>query len=121
MKRTAKLSPIGAFTVKPTSVLGLEPVGVATTEHVLGHVYVHALAYQLRAVMALRLNEAQVEMTPEEALWELEQLQVAELEVRGGEVAAIRKLTRVDGTVATLAEVFSLVGEGGSPLPAAGI
>ncbi len=83
---------------------------MATKEHVRGHVDVHALAYQLRSVLA-----------PEEALWELEQLQVAELEMRGGEVAAIRKLTRVDGTVATLAEVFSLVGEGDSPLGPGGM
>lgn len=91
------------------SVLGLGPVGVSTKEHVLGHIYVHALAYELRSVMELRLEEAGVELSPEEALWELEQLQVAELVVKGKEVAVVRKLTRVDGRAMELAQVFSLV------------
>ncbi|MEK7672219.1 MAG: IS1634 family transposase, partial [Bacteroidota bacterium] len=68
------------------SSLGLGPVYLTKKEHVLGHFYVHALAYQLRSVMALRLKEARVEMSPEEALWELEKLQVAELVVKGNEI-----------------------------------
>lgn len=97
------------------SSLGLGPVYLTTKEHVLGHVYVHALAYQLRATMALQLKEAQVEMTPEEALWELEKLQVAELVVKGDEIGVIRKLTRVDGVVKKLAHVFNLAGKDGLP------
>lgn len=97
------------------SSLGLGPVYLTTKEHVLGHVYVHALAYQLRALMALRLKESQVEMTPEEALWELEKLQVAELVVKGNEIGVIRKLTRMDGVVKKLAHVFKLAGDDGLP------
>jgi len=88
------------------SSLGLGPVYLTKKEHVLGHIYVHALAYQLRATMALQLKESQVEMTPEEALWELEKLQVAELVVKGEEIGVIRKLTRMDGVVKKLAHVF---------------
>ncbi len=97
------------------SSLGLGPVYLTKKEHVLGHVYVHALAYQLRSVMALRLKEAQMEMTPEEALWELEKLHVAELVVKGDEIGVIRKLTRMDGDVKTLAHVFRLAGTAGLP------
>ncbi len=97
------------------SSLGLGPVYLTKKEHVLGHVYVHALAYQLRATMALQLKEAQVEMSPEEALWELEKLQVAELVVKGDEIGVIRKLTRMDGDVKTLAHVFKLAGKDGLP------
>ncbi len=103
------------------SVLGLGPVGVSTKEHVLGHVYVHALAYQLRSVMQLRLDEAGVELSAEQALWELEKLQVAELVVKGTEVAAVRKLTLIDGTAKELVEVFSLVAEADSGATEAGI
>jgi len=98
------------------SVLGLGPVYVSTKEHVLGHVYVHALAYQLRSALQLRLREKGMEMSAEEALWELERLQVAELVVKGGEITAIRKLTRVEGITRTLAQVFSLVDEEGLPV-----
>jgi transposase len=97
------------------SVLGLGPVRLTKMEHVLGHMYVHALAYQLRAVMALRLKEAKADMTPEEALWEMERLQVAELVVKGEEIAVIRKITRMDGTLESLAHVFRLAGKDGLP------
>ena len=92
--------------------LGLGPVWVSTPEHVRGHVFVHALGYQLRNAGQLRLQEKGETMSMEEALWELEQLQVGELVVKGSEVGITRKLTRADGTVARLAQVFSLA-EGG--------
>ena len=89
------------------SCLGLGPVYLSTKEHVLGHVYVHALAYQLRSVMELRLKEGGIGMTAEQALWELEKLQVAELIVRGDEIHAARKMSRMDGTTASLMHLFS--------------
>jgi len=88
--------------------LGLGPIFVTTKEHVLGSVYVHALAYQLRAVMNVTLNEAKMDMTAEEALWELEQLQVAELIVHEGNIEVVRKITKPGGAVQTLIQVFSL-------------
>ena len=103
------------------SSLGLGPVYLTTKEHVLGHIYIHALAYQLRSMMALRLKEAKVEMTPDEALWELEKLQVAELVVKGNEIGVIRKITRMDGHVKTLAHVFQLTGKNGFPGMEAGL
>ena len=95
--------------------LGLGPVWVSTPEHVRGHVFVHALGYQLRNAGQLRLEEKGETMSVDEALWELEQLQVGELVVKGGEVAITRKLTRMDGTVARLAQVFSLSESGQFP------
>ncbi|EQD65754.1 transposase, IS4 family protein, partial [mine drainage metagenome] len=56
--------------------LGLGPVYVSTPEHVRGHVFVHALGYQLRNAGQLRLEEKGETMSMDEALWELEQLQV---------------------------------------------
>jgi len=95
--------------------LGLGPIYVTTKKHVLGNIYLHALAYQLRAAMKIRLDEKKVEMSPEEAIWELERLQVAELIVRGNEIEVLRKLTKADGTVQTLIQAFSLSGEDGFP------
>ncbi len=95
--------------------LGLGPIYVSKKEHVLGHVYIHALAYQLRALMRLKLNEVGLEMSPEEALWELEQLQVAELAVHGEYIGVVRKMTTFDGVAKTLVQVFGLTGKKGLP------
>ena len=95
--------------------LGLGPIYVTTKEHVLGNIYVHALAYQLRAVMELELKENHLEMTAEEALWDLEQFQVAELVVRGQTIEVIRKLTTPVGKVQTLIHALSLAEEGEFP------
>ena len=98
-----------------SSALGLGPVWVQTPEHVRGHVFVHALGYQLRNAGQLRLEEKRETMSIEEALWELEKLQVGELVVKGSEVGITRKLTRMDGTVVRLAQVFSLSEKGQFP------
>jgi transposase len=95
-----------------SSCLGLGPMYLQTVEHVRGHVFVHALGYQLRNAGQLRLVEKGETMSMDEALWELEQLQVGELVVKGGEIGIHRKLTRMDGTVVHLVQVFSL-SEGG--------
>lgn len=97
------------------SCLGLGPVWVTKKEHVLGFVYIHALAYQLRSVMALMLDEAKVGMSVDEALWELERLNAVEFVVGGDEIAVMRRLTAVDGTLKTLAQVFSFASEDGYP------
>ena len=89
------------------SCLGIGPVYLSTKEHVLGHVYVHALAYQLRSVMGQKLKEGGIGMTAEQALWELEKLQVGELMVKGDEIHATRKLTKMDDTVASIIHLFS--------------
>ncbi len=96
-----------------SSCLGLGPVYVSKPEHVRGHVFVHALGYQLRNAGQLRLEEKGETMSIDEALWELEQLQVGELVAKGSEVGVVRKLTRMDGTVAHLVQVFSLAEAGG--------
>ena len=50
------------------SCLGLDSEYLSRKEHVLCHVYVHALAYQLRSVMGLKLKEGSTGMTAEQAL-----------------------------------------------------
>ncbi|MGI0129133.1 MAG: IS1634 family transposase, partial [Thermoplasmata archaeon] len=98
-----------------SSCLGLGPVYVSKPEHVRGHVFVHALGYQLRNAGQLRLEERGETMSIDEALWELEQLQVGELVAKGSEVGIVRKLTRTDGTLAHLVQVFSLSEKGQFP------
>ena len=98
-----------------SSCLGLGPVYVSKPEHVRGHVFVHALGYQLRNAGQLRLEEKGETMSIDDALWELEQLQVGELVAKGSEVGLVRKLTRTDGTVAHLVQVFSLSEKGQFP------
>jgi hypothetical protein len=88
---------------------------VSKPEHVRGHVFVHALGYQLRNAGQLRLEEKGEAMSIDEALWELEQLQVGELVVKGSEIGVVRKLTRTDGTVAHLVQVFALEEQGRFP------
>jgi len=56
-----------------------------------------------------------LDMSAEEALWELEQFQVAELAIRGETVEVIRKLTTPNGKVQILVHVMSLSGEHGFP------
>lgn len=73
----------------------------------LGHAYVHALAYQLRSVMRLRLNEGSTSMISEQALWDQEKFQAAKLMVKGEEIHAMRKLTTMDDTVASITHLFS--------------
>ena len=98
-----------------SSCLGLGPVYVSKPEHVRGHVFVHALGYQLRNAGQLRLEEKGETMSIDEALWELERLQVGELVAKGSEVGVVRKLTRADGTLAHLVQVFSLAEKGQFP------
>ena len=95
--------------------LGLGPVYLTRREHVLGHVYVHALAYQLRAVMGLGMKGEGMEMSVEEALWELERLEVAELVVKGKEVEVNRKIVEMDATINTIIHIFSLDENGKLP------
>ena len=45
----------------------------------------------------------------------LEQLQIGELVVKGSDVGVVRKLTRTDGTLAHLVQVFSLSENGQFP------
>jgi transposase len=97
------------------SCLGLGPVWVTRKEHVLGFVYIHALAYQLRSVMALRLGEAGIGMSAEEALWELEQLKAVELVVDGNEISVMRRLTTVKGEAERLTHIFSFASDEGYP------
>ena len=79
------------------------------------HFFVHELGYQLRIAGQLRPEEKGEIMSIDDALWELEQLQVVELVVKGNLVGIHRKLTRMDGTVARLAPVFSLSEKGQFP------
>jgi len=51
----------------------------------------------------------------EQALWELEKLQVAELIIKGDEIHAARKLTRMGNATASIIHLFSFGGETAFP------
>jgi hypothetical protein len=91
-----------------SSCLGLGPEYVSKSERVRGHVFVRALGYQVRNAGHLRLEKTGEAMSIDKALWELQRLQVGEPVAKGSEVGIVRKLTRTDGTVAHLVQVFSL-------------
>ena len=59
--------------------------------------------------MRLKLKEGGMDMTAEQALWELEKLQVGELVVRENEIHSVRKLTKMDVATASIVRLFSFV------------
>ena len=54
-------------------------------------------------------------MTAEQALWELEKLQPAELVVKGDKIHAARKMSRMDDATASIIRLFSFREETGFP------
>lgn len=71
----------------------------------------HTLAHKLRSVMAVKLKDDGSNTTAEQALWELDKLQVGERVVRGNEIHAVRKLTKMDDPTASIIHLFSFVQE----------
>ena len=60
-------------------------------------------------------DEVNRNLSRQSAIWELERLQVGELVSKGSEVGIVRKLTRADGTLAHLVQIFSLAENGQFP------
>ncbi|MEM3087465.1 MAG: transposase [Halobacteria archaeon] len=95
------------------SVLGLHPMYVRTREHVIGHIFVCALAYQLRSILRMKLQRSDTGMSVEEAMGLLERLKAVHIVVREGEVVQVhRRLAGLDERTRTLVEVFNMA-EGG--------
>jgi transposase len=89
-------------------ILEIEPQYVYTKEHVLGHVFICVLAYQIRSVMKYMLKQDSVDMSIDEAFEVLERLKVTNISVEGNDAKVYRKLTRQDGKIAKLVETFNM-------------
>lgn len=91
------------------SVLGLHPQYVRTKEHVLGNIFVCATAFQLRSILKMKLKDNGLDMSVEEAMKILERLKAVHIVVEKDEgIQVHRKLTRIDGDMRTLVEIFNL-------------
>lgn len=98
------------------NVLGLHPVYVRTEEHVIGHVFICALAYQLRSILRMKLKESGTETSIEEAMRTLERLKAVHIVVREGEEIHVhRRLSTIDDKMRTLIEVFNMAEDGKLP------
>jgi transposase len=98
------------------SVLGLHPQYVRTKEHVLGNIFVCAMAYQLRSILRLKLRECGFDMSVEEAMKTLERLKAVHIAVGSeGNVEVYRKLGGLNGETRTLVEVFNMSENGKFP------
>jgi len=89
-------------------ILEIEPQYVYTKEHVLGHVFICVLAYQIRSVMKYMLKQDRVDMSIDEAFEVLERLKVTNISVEGNDAKVYRKLTRQDGKITKLVETFNM-------------
>lgn len=89
-------------------ILEIEPQYVYTKEHVLGHVFICVLAYQIRSVMKYMLKHDSVGMSIDEAFEVLERLKVTSISVEGNDAKVYRKLTRQDGKMTKLVETFNI-------------
>ncbi len=89
-------------------ILDLRPIFVRTVRHVKGHVFVCALAYQLRSMLRVVLRQGGSEQSADEALETLRSLRVVGLFFSGEEVRVVRRLTRQDAPMATLVETLRL-------------
>jgi len=89
-------------------ILEIEPQYVYTKEHVLGHVFICVLAYQIRSVMKYMLKQQGIDMSIDEAFEVLERLKVTNISVQGNDAKVYRKLTRQDGKITKLVETFNM-------------
>lgn len=101
--------------------LGLHPIGMWNKEHVLGMVFIDALAFQLRSLLRMKLKDNNVEMSVEEAFETLEDLKAVHLCVKGDEIKVYRKLPRLNEKTRTLIEVFDMAENGALPFVDVGI
>ncbi len=90
------------------SFLDIRPSYVWKESHVIGHVFVCMLAYQLRSVMNHVLKKSEVDMSVKEALEYLQRIKVVEIKFTGDRAEVVRKVTNLDERQAMLVEVFDL-------------
>ncbi|MCX6666563.1 MAG: hypothetical protein NT038_10995 [Euryarchaeota archaeon] len=89
-------------------ILEIEPQYVYTKKHVLGHVFICVLAYQIRAVMRFILKQHDVDISIDEAFEVLERLKVTNISLLGNDAKIYRKLTRMDGKTTELVDIFNM-------------
>lgn len=90
------------------SFIDIRPSYVWKESHVIGHVFVCMLAYQLRSVMNHVLKSSDADMSIEEALEYLQSIKVVEIRFAGDRAEVVRKVTDLDEGQAMLVEVFDL-------------
>lgn len=98
-------------------ILEIEPQYVYTKKHVLGHVFICVLAYQIRSVMRYMLKRDGIDMSIDEAFEVLERLKVVNITIHGDKTKVYRKLTARDGDIMTLVETFKIQDEDMGLLP----
>jgi len=90
------------------SVLVVRPINVREEKQVRGHIFVCALAYQLRRVAQQYLKLANIDMSIDEALETLKRLKVVDIQVNKDEVQVHRKMTTIDDEQRMLVEAFRI-------------
>jgi transposase len=88
--------------------LGLRPMYVWNTEHVIGQIFVCAMAYQLRSIMARELRKYDIKLKFDDAIWKLDRLKVVDIIATGDEIQTIRKITTMDKDQLLLVNIFKL-------------
>jgi transposase len=82
---------------------------VRTKEHILGNIFICAIALQLRSILRLKLKERGIDTSIEDAMRMLERLKAAHIAVgKDGEIQVYRKLRNIDGDLRKLVDVFKL-------------
>jgi len=90
------------------SFIELHPAYVRRKDSLLGHVMVCGLAYQVRTALRHKMREAGIEVSVQDALETLDRLKVVELRVDAPGIQVVRRLTRADGQVQALVDLFGV-------------
>jgi transposase len=90
------------------SVLVVRPVNVREVKQVYGHIFVCALAYQLRRVAQQYLKLADIDMSIDDVLETFKRLKVVDIRVNKDEVQVQRKMTMLDDKQRMLVETFRI-------------
>jgi transposase len=90
------------------SVLDIRPINVRQNEQVRGHVFICALAYQLRAVAQQFLKRGNVDMSVDEALDTLKRLKVVDIRVGKDDTQVRRMVMTPTEEQKMVVDVFSM-------------
>lgn len=90
------------------SFLDLRPFYGYTEETIRGHVFICYLAYLIRSIMRYYLKDAEVEMSVEEALEQLNRIKVVSISFSEDRTEVIRKTTLVSGKQIQILDAFDL-------------
>jgi len=93
--------------------LSIHPQYVRTKEHVLGNIFVCSMAYQLRSILKMKLENNKICMSVDDAMVVLERLKEVEIVIgRGDEIEVRRKLGGINSESRTLINVFNMATNG---------